>query len=118
MLYTAALILVATGVLHSYLGEVRILSPLFALPPQGVMKSGRVRGILRGAWHITSVAWLGLALVLVFSAGTTFEPVAIWTIAAVGAATAIACLLSWGPTHPGFVAFTICTALLLAHRLV
>jgi len=118
MLYAAVLILLATGVLHSYLGEARILGPLFALPPQGVLKSPRVRGILRGAWHITSLAWAGLAIVLVLAAGTAFEPAAVWTTVAIGAATALICLASWGVTHPGFIAFTICTALLVVQRLV
>lgn len=117
MIYAAVLVLLATGALHSYLGEARILGPLFALPPQGVLKSPRVRGILRGAWHITSLAWLSLAIVLVLAAGTAFEPAAVWITIALAVASAIICLASWGPSHPGFVAFTACTALLLVQRL-
>lgn len=58
--------LVVLAAAHSYLGEVKLLGPLLAqpLPPLGV--SDRfARPVLRFAWHLTSVAWLGLAGALV-----------------------------------------------------
>lgn len=116
MIYTAFVILLCTGFLHSYLGETRIIGPLLALPPQGVLKSPRARGILRGAWHITSLAWLALALLLVLAAGSPFEATVVWTTIAMAAASAAICLVSYGPMHPGFIAFTVCTAVLLVQR--
>lgn len=116
MIYATFVVLLCTGVLHSYLGETRIIGPLLALPPQGVLKSPRARGILRGAWHITSLAWLAVAVLLVLAAGSAFEAMAVWTTIALAVASAAICLVSYGPMHPGFVAFSICTALLLVQR--
>ena len=58
----AVLILIAVA--HSGLGEARILRPLVSLgglPGVSAQVSGR---ILRMAWHATSLAWVGLAMVL------------------------------------------------------
>ena len=54
------------GIAHSGLGEARIIGPLLA-PAQrtGLLaKSAFARGILRFAWHLTSIAWWGLGAVL------------------------------------------------------
>lgn len=74
-LLVAAALLVAISAAHSYLGERYILIRLFRredLP--------RIRGseeftkrTLRFAWHITSVAWLGFAAILVVLGRETIE---------------------------------------------
>ncbi|MEZ4438857.1 MAG: DUF3995 domain-containing protein [Polyangiaceae bacterium] len=75
----AATCLVLLAALHSALGERLILRPLFA---DGRWSSDLPRGatqsILRGAWHLTSLFWLGLA--------ATFSGLSLTV------ATAIACL--------------------------
>jgi hypothetical protein len=66
-LYTAALLLVFVGIAHSYLGERYILSRLFRrtdLPRLYGSSEFTIR-TLRFAWHITSVAWVGFAAILV-----------------------------------------------------
>jgi hypothetical protein len=66
-LYIAAILIVAIGLAHSYLGERYILIRLFRrndLPKLFGSAEFTVR-TLRFAWHITSLAWLGLAGVLV-----------------------------------------------------
>ncbi|MBM4783822.1 MAG: DUF3995 domain-containing protein [Archangiaceae bacterium] len=53
---------VLLAVLHSILGEVLLLGPLLSAPlPQ--LRMGRWLGArtLRFAWHLTSLAWVGLA---------------------------------------------------------
>ena len=54
------------GIVHSGLGEARLIGPLLA--PEGrtglLARSAKARSILRFAWHLTSLAWWGLAAVL------------------------------------------------------
>ena len=70
-LLTAAALLVLIAFAHSYLGERYILGRLFRRPdlPRLFGSDWFTRRTLRFAWHITSVAWLGFAAVLVLLAG-------------------------------------------------
>ena len=63
LLFTAAVLLVVTAFTHSVLGERRLLGPLLARR-EGVLASDLARIILRFAWHVTSVTWAVLALIL------------------------------------------------------
>lgn len=67
MLYLAAFLVVALALAHSILGEQYILIRLFRLgnlPKLFGSPEFTVR-TLRFAWHITTVTWLGLAVLLV-----------------------------------------------------
>lgn len=78
-LYIAAFLIAAIGFAHSYLGERYLLVRLFRrndLPKLFGSSEFTVR-TLRFAWHITSVAWLGLAAVLVLLAHPPVAPPAI-----------------------------------------
>lgn len=116
VLWSAAIVLVLVAFLHSYLGEIRILSPLLNAPPQGVLRSARVRGILRGAWHATSLAWVVVAIIVLLTAGTSSETGVVSAVLALSVLTAAGCLVSWGPAHPGFIAFAVCAILLAVQR--
>jgi hypothetical protein len=54
------------GIVHSGLGEARLIGPLLA--PENrtglLARSGFARSVLRFAWHLTSIAWWGLAAIL------------------------------------------------------
>ena len=66
-LYFAAVLAVALGIAHSVLGERYILVRLFRrndLPRLFGSAEFTVR-TLRFAWHITTVAWIGFAALLV-----------------------------------------------------
>ncbi|MCH8620433.1 hypothetical protein [Undibacterium sp. TS12] len=65
-LYLAALLIFIVGLAHSYLGERYILIRLFRRGdlPKIWGSADLTRQTLRLAWHITTVAWLGLAAVL------------------------------------------------------
>jgi hypothetical protein len=67
LLYIAASLVVAVGIAHSYLGERYILIRLFRRKdlPKLFGSTAFTMRTLRFAWHITSIAWLGLAGVLV-----------------------------------------------------
>ncbi len=75
-LYLASFLLVAIAIAHSYLGERYILIRLFKrdnLPKTFGSTEFTVR-TLRFAWHVTSVAWLGFAAILLSLANPLIEP--------------------------------------------
>lgn len=58
----AASLTVVIGIVHSWLGERRLIGPLLAIEPRpSILKSGFFRNVLRFAWHITTLAWIGMA---------------------------------------------------------
>lgn len=64
-LVLAALVTTIVAITHSWLGEVRLIGPL--LSPEhriGVLAHRYARLILRFAWHITSLAWICIAGIL------------------------------------------------------
>ena len=67
MLQFAAGLVVAIGIAHSYLGERYILIRLFrrADLPKLFGSAEFTTRTLRFAWHLTSIAWFGLAAILV-----------------------------------------------------
>lgn len=66
LLYLAAFLVMAHGLSHSYLGERCILTRLFRREdlPKLFGDSKFTTQTLRFAWHITTVAWFGLATLL------------------------------------------------------
>jgi len=66
LLYLAAFLAVVLAVAHSYLGERYILTRLFRRSDLPNLFGGSefTTRTLRFAWHITTVAWLGLAALL------------------------------------------------------
>lgn len=66
-LYGAAALTVAVAAAHSYLGERYLLMRLFRRQdlPKLFGSTEFTTRTLRFAWHVTSIAWLGLAAVLV-----------------------------------------------------
>ena len=65
-LYAAALLTVAIGVAHSWLGERYLLMRLFRRGNLPALFGGEefTRNTLRFAWHVTSIAWWGFAAIL------------------------------------------------------
>ena len=87
--------LVVLAVLHSALGERLLLGPLLAapaLPPLGI-PAGLARRTLRFAWHLTSLAWLGLAWVAVA------EPRTLPAVGVVLALSGLGALVGSGGRH-------------------
>lgn len=68
LLIWAGFLCVATALIHSILGEKRLIGPLLA-GKHGVMESDYARQVSRFAWHWTTLLWLLVAAVLVL-AGT------------------------------------------------
>ncbi len=56
-------LLVLTAAIHSLLGELRLITPLMR-ERTGVLASAQYRFLLRLTWHLASVLWLALAVIL------------------------------------------------------
>ena len=66
MLLVAVLLTLGIGLAHSYLGERYILTRLFRQPLPTLFGDDEfTKKTLRFAWHITTLAWFGLAALLV-----------------------------------------------------
>jgi len=71
----AVVLLVAMGIAHSYLGERYILIRLFKRDDLPKLFGGAAftTGTLRFAWHLTTIAWWGLACLAYLAAGQTLD---------------------------------------------
>ena len=67
----AIVALILVSFLHSYFGEKRLLVPLFKHRGNAVLESDLARLVLRFAWHLTSLLWVLMAMVLYAAA---FQP--------------------------------------------
>ena len=82
-LLIASGLLVALGIAHSYLGERYILIRLFRRGdlPRLFGETEFTQRILRFAWHLTTIAWWGLAALLIeISAAPLSTSIALRTI--------------------------------------
>lgn len=95
LLLVAAALLVGIGFAHSYLGERYILIRLFRRTdlPKLFGSDDFTRRTLRFAWHITTVAWLGFAALLVAAARNRGEAVPVSVLGGAVAATFLASAL-------------------------
>ena len=94
-LLAAAGLTVLLGVAHSALGEARLIGPLLAPEARtGLLaRSASARSILRFAWHLTSIAWWGLAAILASLALAAPEKTEAAVLAAVGATLGVSGLI-------------------------
>lgn len=67
LLLMAAALCVITGLIHSVLGEQRLITPLLASDAP-IMQSPLARQLTRFAWHWTTALWFMVAAVLALSA--------------------------------------------------
>lgn len=94
--------LVTLGVAHSALGEVKLIAPLVGgqLPPLGV-STGFAKRVLRFAWHLTSVAWFGLAL------ATVVAPEVRWVVGVTLAISGLVTLVGGRGQHFAWALFLL-----------
>ena len=66
MLLAAAALTVFIGLVHSFLGEKKLLRPLFKVDGLPSILGGvhHTKMTLRVAWHILTLVWFGLAVVM------------------------------------------------------
>ena len=84
-LLAAALLLVAIAAAHSYLGERYILIRLFRREDLPRLRGSDTftKKTLRFAWHITSIAWLGFAAILVVLSRNSLDATSVSRIVSV-----------------------------------
>ena len=103
------------AVAHSYLGERYLLMRLFRREdlPRLLGSVEFTKGTMRVAWHLTSVAWLGFASLLVVLAGSP-EPsgrTIARLISATFAVSGVAALLGSRGRHLSWIVFLLTAAL-------
>ena len=101
MLFVAALLTVAVGLMHSVLGGRRLIEPIAGMDGLPVILGSveRTKLTLRGGWHMLSVTWWGMAVALAYMQAVpeTKSALFLWMVAGVfGFCGAGALLLSRG----------------------
>ncbi|MBH5322522.1 hypothetical protein [Aurantiacibacter sediminis] len=87
MLLMAAALCAITALIHSVLGEHRLIGPILA-SGMPLMESPLARNVTRFAWHWTTVLWFCVAAVLVLAAYGDID--APWLILGIGIAHLVA----------------------------
>ena len=108
MLLLAAALILLIALAHSYLGERYILVRLFRQPlPKLFCSDEFTRRTLRFAWHITSIAWLGFAyLLLQANTGQLTRSETLFAISATFAITALVALIGGRGRHWSWPVFS------------
>lgn len=110
MLAVAALLLVALGLAHSVLGERYLLTRLFRRDlPRLFGSDAFTKRTLRFAWHLTTVAWWGMAALLL--AGLDDRAAALRILSATFAASGLIALAGSRGRHLSWVVFFALAAL-------
>ena len=114
LLLWAAALCAVTAVIHSVLGEQRLLRPLLG-DGSGIMENPLARAVTRFAWHWTSLLWLLVAAVLVLTAYERIAvPMLVVAIGAVHLAAGLADAILTRGRHIGWPLITLIGALALA----
>lgn len=102
----AALLVVA--VLHSVLGDRKLLAPLFRTLGNPQTFPVRAQRLIRWVWHMLTAAWVGWAILLAATIGTAEERPLLVCTAFLSVFNGGACLYAAGPKHPGAILFAFC----------
>jgi hypothetical protein len=115
-LQLAAVLVFAIGLVHSVLGERYLLTRLFRRGelPQLLGSIEFTQQTLRMAWHITTIAWWGVAVILWLLArdGASTRNLAL-ALGAMFLCSALASLALTRGRHLSWIAFALCAALTL-----
>jgi hypothetical protein len=102
-LYLSALAMAITAVIHSFAGEKRVIGPLMRSDATKIL-GPQLSGIMRGAWHLTSL-FMVLFAVVVASPGMP-QGVLI-AIGSVWLAIGLAILIRSRGRHPGWPTLSV-----------
>jgi hypothetical protein len=72
-LIAAAVATLVTAFTHSFFGERRLIGPLVT-SNAGIMSRVLAKQVVRFAWHLTTLLWLGQALLLLRAANAASSP--------------------------------------------
>lgn len=109
MLLVGAFLLFFIGFVHSYLGEKYILIRLFKRDnlPKLLGSDWFTKRVLRFAWHLTTIAWWGFAVILYFLSASSdnIRSEVLMTIAVVFAISGVVSLLFSRGKHLSWLFF-------------
>ena len=108
MVWIVVVGLVLVAVLHSVLGDRKLLTPLFRRLGNPETFPPRAQRLVRWVWHMLTAAWILLAVLLACSIGTENEQAFVLATAVLCAFNGGACLYAAGPKHPGAIIFLLC----------
>ncbi len=113
-LLIAAVLLVITAFIHSFVGERKLITPLLSQVSNTVLEKDSLnRPVLRVAWHLTTIAWLGLAIVILDYANLPRPPqLAVYAMAGTFILTGFLIGVSTRGKHPAWIVFGIIAILL------
>jgi hypothetical protein len=117
MLLVAAALIFVTGCAHSYLGERYILIRLFKRGNLPALFGGAefTEGTLRFAWHITTVAWWAIALLLLLAhRGSLSTTTVLHVIAGAAVASAALPVVFTRGKHLSWVVFLVVAVLVFS----
>ena len=97
-LYLSALAMILTAVIHSVAGEKRLIGPLLKSDATKML-GPQLSGIMRGAWHLTSLFMALFGVVVVWPG---MPQGALIAIGAVWLAIGVAILIRSRGRHPGW----------------
>ena len=115
LIYIAAITTVIIGVAHSTLGERLIFPRLFRAENLPRLRGSveYTRSILRWAWHLTSLAWVGFAyLLFVIAAGKT--PTALELSRIIAVIFGLTCIVAFATTRGRHVAWPLLALVAIA----
>lgn len=120
MLIVAAFLLFLTGIAHSYLGERYLLIRLFKRGnlPELLGGTAFTAATLRFVWHLLTIAWWGIGVVIVRASGQPLDSRAVLqTFGALALISGLFPLVFTRGRHLSWIAFfAVGTLLLLAAR--
>jgi hypothetical protein len=119
LLISAAVLTIAIGIAHSWLGERFIIRRLLSRSdlPTLFGDDSFTRQTLRFAWHLTTVAWFGLAAVLVMLSGVMVairvSDGVVFAVAQTFIVSSILALIMTRGRHLAWIVFAVIAALCL-----
>jgi len=103
------------AIVHSYIGELKIYRPLFAATEwSGAMQSETMRRVARAVWHLPSLCWVLMAVMVLLI--PSFEPqsaLPYYFASAVYGVSGLGNLIATRGRHFGWIVLIAAAALLL-----
>jgi hypothetical protein len=112
-LLIAAVLTFGVGVAHSWLGERKLIGPLVDPATRAglLAQSGWARRVVRFAWHITTIAWWGMAALLVALALSPLEAQGRYALIAIAVTFAVSGVLTLATSRGRHLAWPVFLAI-------
>lgn len=101
------------GVLHSTIGERRILRPLYAETQTGILRLRSTQSIVRAVWHLPSLFWATMGIAIYYSRLVGGVPILSFLAATVFAVSGAANLIALRRPFVGGILLLATSALCL-----